>query len=167
LFDYTVTDDLSERYAAAVQKIGASVNGRSYDYIFDFHHKLLQVMVRKCDLGRRIRKAYDGKDKNALQAILHEDFPALDTDIRAMYYALKKSWYIENKSFGFEVQDQRFGGLLFRLQQCADRLQAYVNGDLDQIEELEEKQLEVHPGFTGHAVFHDEPHGTMITAGMA
>lgn len=167
LFDYTVTDDLSERYAAAVQKIGASVNGRSYDYIFDFHHKLLQVMVRKCDLGRRIRKAYDGKDKNALQAILHEDFPALDTDIRAMYYALKKSWYIENKSFGFEVQDQRFGGLLFRLQQCADRLQAYVNGDLDQIEELEEKQLEVHPGFTGHAVFHDEPHGTMITAGTA
>ena len=166
LFDYTVPGDLSARYAEAAQKIGASVNGRSYDYIFDFHHKLLKVMVRKCDLGNRIRKAYNSKTYAALQAIVNDDFPALDQDIRAMYEALRIIWNTENKPFGFEVQDQRFGGLLFRLQHCAQRLQAYLDGTVEKIEELEETQLEVHPGFTGHAVFHHDLHGTMITAGQ-
>ena len=46
-------------------------------------------------------------------------------------------WFKENKPFGFEVQDARIGGLIMRVNTCMERLQAYVDGKIDTIEELD------------------------------
>ena len=47
----------------------------------------------------------------------------------------------ENKPFGWEIQDARLGGLMQRLKTCHNRLIAYLRGDLERIEELEEEIL--------------------------
>ena len=49
--------------------------------------------------------------------------------------------YTINKTYGFEVQDARLGGLKRRLENCRERLLAYANGEIEQIEELEETLL--------------------------
>lgn len=49
----------------------------------------------------------------------------------------------ENKAFGFEIQDIRIGGVMTRLLHCAERLDRYVDGLDERIEELEAEQLDV------------------------
>ena len=59
------------------------------------------------------------------------------------YEVYREQWLAENKPFGFEVQDLRLGGLCKRIRHCGERLQAYLDGALDRIEELEAPVLDV------------------------
>ena len=47
----------------------------------------------------------------------------------------------ENKPHGFDVQEQRLGGLLLRLRSQSQRLMDYALGEIDSIPELEEEIL--------------------------
>ena len=58
------------------------------------------------------------------------------------YEAYKNQWYLENKSFGFEVQDARIGGLIRRVHHCKEILMDYLAGKITKIDELEEIQLD-------------------------
>ena len=46
-----------------------------------------------------------------------------------------------NKPFGWEVYDIRYGGLLARFDTVKERLGAYLAGETDRLEELEERRL--------------------------
>lgn len=63
--------------------------------------------------------------------------------VKTFYLSFHRQWMIENKSHGFDVSDIRLGGVMARLDHCADRLMDYVNGNVDRIEELEETLLDV------------------------
>lgn len=52
----------------------------------------------------------------------------------------------DNKPFGFDVQDVRFGGLIQRIKSCEARLDKYLAGETESIPELEEKILEAKHG---------------------
>ena len=61
------------------------------------------------------------------------------TDV--LYRAFRALYLSENKAFGLEVQENRFGSLLLRLRSCAERLNDYLDGTVEKIDELEEKQV--------------------------
>ena len=149
LFDYTYHDGLKERYLAAAEKLAASVNGRPYDYLFDFHHKLVSAIARKCDFGVRLRAAYQAGDKATLRKLHDTELPAMMADAEAVYRSFRALWLKENKAFGLEVQEMRFGQLLLRTRSCMERLQEYLDGKIAVIEELEETQLVGHYGQEG------------------
>ena len=46
-----------------------------------------------------------------------------------------------NKTYGFEIQDARLGGLMQRVKSCRERLLAFCDGEIDGIEELSEAVL--------------------------
>ena len=52
-----------------------------------------------------------------------------------------KIWYTTNKAFGGEVLDIRYGGMLARIQTAGERIKMYLNGEIEQIEELEGERL--------------------------
>lgn len=56
------------------------------------------------------------------------------------YSAFKTLWYKENKSFGFEVQDARIGGVMNRVRSCRERIEEYLLSGTE-IEELETELL--------------------------
>lgn len=141
LFDTTITDELANRYAKAAEILANSIDGRKYDYIFDTIYKLLNVLKIKCDLGVRLRRAYQTGNKKMLQKILEYDFPVMHRNLILFFDAARKQWLEENKVFGLEVQEQRFGALLYRTENCEQRLASYLSGELDCIEELEEESL--------------------------
>lgn len=148
IFDFTVASDLTERYRKAAEILAKSMNGRKYDYLFDMEKKLLDVLVKKADLGVRLRKAYQADDKEALR-VLVEEFPVIRQRMRSFFDAFRDMWLRENKAFGLEVQQQRFGGLLYRMEECEARLRKYISGELFGIEELEEKSLVKCTGLEG------------------
>lgn len=140
LLDFTVSDELPALYAASAQKLTASVNGRKFDYLFDFMSKLLDVLSVKCDFGVRLRKAYHANDKETLRYFAEEEIPMLIRKVDDLYLAFRTLWLTENKGFGLEVQENRFGGLLLRLKSCRIRIQDLLDGKIARIEELDAKQ---------------------------
>ena len=56
----------------------------------------------------------------------------------------EKVWDDESKIFGWEVIDIRFGGLFARLKSAQKRLNAYLDGKLAAVSELEEERLLFH-----------------------
>ena len=151
IFDFTVASDLPERYREAAKTLEKSINGRKYDYLFDVEKKLLDVLARKADLGVRLRKAYQAADEKALSTIA-EEFPVIRQYMRDFFEAFCDMWQRENKAFGLEVHQQRFGGLLYRMEECEVRLRKYINGEISCIEELEEKSLVKCTGFEGKGI---------------
>lgn len=152
IWDFTVPENLAERYRNAATKLEKSINGRSYDYLFDTEKKLLDVLALKADLGVRIRKAYKSNDRAMLCSITAEDIPCLKLKLQAFAEAFRTLWLKENKAFGLEVQEQRLGGLMYRIEGCERRLLAYLAGHIPKIEELEEDSLEKYAGATGEGV---------------
>jgi hypothetical protein len=140
LFDFTVSDDLPALYARYAKTLAASVNGRKYDYLFDFVTNMLELLSVKCDLGIRLRKAYSSNDRQALQHFVEEEIPMLMELVDKLYVSFRTLWLTENKAFGLEVQENRFGGLLLRLRSCKDRLEDLLSGRIDRIDELEQQQ---------------------------
>lgn len=166
VYDFTVREDLSERYEWVTKELAKSVNGRKYDYLFDMYRKLAKVLVQKVDLGVRLRKAYQSGDREGLTRIAEQNFPNIKQDLQDFFDVFCEMWLQENKPFGLEVQEQRFGGLLYRMDRCERRLRAYLNGEIEMIDELEEMSLAKFKGYEGEAVTQNNWCTTITTCVM-
>lgn len=141
-----ILDDLVEKegeipYAAYALKLAkAGERTGKYRYLFDALSSLCNALVFKYDMGVRLRKAYKSGNKSIIGQICGE----LDITIARVgefYKNFRALWNHENKPFGFEVQEARLGGLKMRLTSCKERLEDYINGKIDRIEELEKEIL--------------------------
>lgn len=129
-----------ELFKQAVAALQASAKGK-YEYVFRTLATFGEVMYLKADMGIRIRTAYENKDLSAMQQII-VDMETLQEKLGTFYEQFRTQWYTENKPQGFEVQDIRLGGLQKRIENCRRTLQAYVEGKLDRVPELEEEILD-------------------------
>ena len=116
----------------------AKKRSKNFAYLFEMYENFCKVMSVKYDLSYRTRKAYQEKDEATLKSLL-VDYKKCIKNVEVFLETFRKAWYHDNKPHGFDVQDIRLGGLLQRLKSCLARLTAYVNGEIDVIEELEEK----------------------------
>lgn len=64
--------------------------------------------------------------------------------LQDFYQSFRTQWNLENKSFGFEVQTVRIGGLLQRLKDVQEILNAYLREEISGIAELNEPQKAFH-----------------------
>ena len=99
------------------------------------------ILTEKFDLGIRTRELYAKGDKNGLLALAEGEYTSFEEKWAAFYEAFRVQWETVNKTYGFEMQDMRLGGLLARVKNCKRRLLDYVNGKADRIAELEEGVL--------------------------
>ena len=144
VFDTSVEDGYAEyykRYAKAIAS--AEKKALDFKYLFRMRYEYCRVMELKYDLGVKTRKLYSDGNKEMLKELVKHTYKPLIGRIKRFYKAYKEQWFKENKPFGIEVQDLRTGGLIFRLVECADRLQQYADGKIDSIPELEEFLLDI------------------------
>ena len=80
----------------------------------------------------------------ALVKIIREDIPILVKNVRILWRLHHLTWLATNKPFGLETLEQRYGGLVLRLDSLRFRLQAFVDGDVQDIPELDEKLLKIY-----------------------
>ncbi len=141
IFDSTVRDGDAESYAACAKKLAAFTDDPTWGYLYRTMETLCDVLAVKFNIGVKTRKAYLAGDKKALAALV-EDYGDLLKRIDAFYDAFRSQWEKENKPHGFDVQDVRLGGLYRRVWHCKNRLQQYLDGVINRIEELEEPVLD-------------------------
>jgi hexosaminidase len=104
-----------------------------------FPAQLARVLSLKCELRRNLVGAYRRRNKKRLQALVDGDLKALRLAIDQLWKCHRKMWLGLYKPFGWEVIEQRYGAQRARLQGLAERVQAYLKGEVDAIPEFETK----------------------------
>lgn len=141
MFDLSLTGNENKMYKQYARKLALLKNHKEYGYIFENISNLCDALSIKAELGANTRKIYNSGDKEALLPLIN-DYKELVKKLEKFYESLRNQWYIENKGYGFEVQDIRLGGLITRVKDCARRLKDLYDGKIERIEELESELLE-------------------------
>ena len=131
-----------------------------YGYIANMLADLCNVLECKADLGLRTRKAYTEKDKIALRDLISV-YKECVVRLDKFHHSFYTLWHKENKAFGWEVHDLRIGGLQRRLKTCAEKIESYLAGDTNALEELETQLLP-----WGHIDVLENSYSNMVTRGI-
>lgn len=129
-----------EGFKLAAERLDKYASHETFGYMYETLAALCRVLSLKCDLSVLLRKAYGEKNNNELLAIA-DKIPAILDLLDDFIAKLRKQWYCENKTFGFSNHEIRLGGLRERLVSTRARVIAYVNGEIEHIEELEQPCL--------------------------
>lgn len=94
----------------------------------------------------RWRAAAPYKDTaNAMLAGAEETYALIEDLISKKLQALRGShraaWKLYHKSFGWEVHDIRYGGLIMRFDTVRETIRQYLAGEIEMIDTLEEERL--------------------------
>jgi len=125
--------EITEKLANYIDKKG------SFTYLYQTLYHLSRVLSLKATLGLEIFTAYHKQDLVELSRLTNEVIPKLLKNLDLFYDSFKTQWYLENKTYGFEVQSYRLGGLSKRIEEVQAYLISYLNKDIKSIPELEER----------------------------
>jgi len=95
-----------------------------------------RIIAAKSALARNCRQAYEDNAPDGLQQAI-DATPSLAADLAEFHALYKRLWRHERKPFGLEVMDVRIAGLRARVETLRETVQAYLDGELDAIPELE------------------------------
>lgn len=136
--------DFPAHFRACAEKIEKYLGMKGgWDDTLRFYLALANTLVDKCDIGVRIKAAYDRGDRAALRTLAGEKIPALRAEVEKVWKLYRTMWFTRHKAFGLEVIDRRFGTLAFRLDAAAARLTDYIEGRIPEVEELIEERRPV------------------------
>ncbi|MBQ2758079.1 MAG: beta-N-acetylhexosaminidase [Clostridia bacterium] len=161
------TETVAQAYRQNKARLERFADHKKFGYIFESEAKLCDLLSLKADFSVRLRTAYKNGDREALAALCTE-VPLIVEKLDAFLAAHRRMWFAESKPFGFEVQEQRLGGLRMRLVTTAERVSEYLDGKVSDIPELEAEQLPFCKNAneqTSYANRHFK-WGSLITAGI-
>ncbi len=129
-------------YKELTPKLKAAIgqNG-NLDGIFTLSYHVSNVLELKADMGIRLTAAYRAGDRDTLARIASEELPELSARVKALRLCHMDNWMALYKPFGWDVIDMRYGSLLARIDSAIRELNAYLDGKIDTIEELDAERL--------------------------
>ncbi|HWL54710.1 MAG TPA: beta-N-acetylhexosaminidase [Chthoniobacteraceae bacterium] len=139
-----IAPSLPAHYDRLEQTLATAVgNGERY---LELIRSMAAVLARKVRLHLQLRSAYRQKNLSQLREIADRDLPLLVTGIRQLWRDHRTRWHEENKPFGWEVMERRYGGLLLRLETLGEKLARHLaDPDRYEIEELACEPQPVYP----------------------
>jgi len=142
LFDLQVKDSFVGNYKDyAIQLNKAAKESKNFGYVYKTLADLCDVLTLKTDLGIKLRKAYKNGDKESLKQLANVTIPEIQKRLAVFHESFRYQWMKENKHFGYDVIDGRMGWLNNRLTTSTVLVNDYLNGKIDQIDELETEIL--------------------------
>ena len=144
VFDQLITESESNRkfFADASAKIREGESHPVWGRLFKTIRCLADVLEIKFDLGLKTRRIYKSGNMDEMRKLADEDYQILVDRLRTFYDSYERFWLMEKKPHGFDVQVERMGGLVNRVDLCRRRIVDYVDGKVPNIPELEEELRE-------------------------
>lgn len=131
-----------QHFASSAQQLGEiSKRAGDYSYIFETQAQLNALLALKIEATSGIQRAYREGDKEGLADLAEKDLPQLYQMVEDFSDQYSRQWQQENKIFGLDTIDIRFGGLLKRIKRAQERLEQYISGKIERVEELEQEIL--------------------------
>ncbi len=132
--------DLKSIYTEKLKEINSLKIQDGMETLFEYYKTLVELLIKKCDIGINIRNAYGKGDKKLLLEYV-KVLDELYSDYEKYHNILYKLWHETNKPFGFDRFEIRIGGALLRLRTAQRRITEYCNNIIPSIEELDEELL--------------------------
>lgn len=134
-------DTYPAHFASCKERLSAIARkGGEFAYLFETLAALSHALEYKCDLGIRLYRAYQERNGEALETLIPRLRVTADR-VEEFRRCFRNQWMSENRPFGWEVQDIRISGVRQRLLSTADRVEDYLTGKVERLEELEEERL--------------------------
>lgn len=141
LYDYDLyRRPMSEHYKRAYERYKNYSGGR-WDYIYKHVATTLGLLAVKCEIAEKIAPAYKQGDRATLTYIKDELLPSLHELVCQAHAEQKRAWLRSCKTNHLAKIDIRYGGLKERVKTAIELLDAYLSGEREAIEELEEERL--------------------------
>ncbi len=121
-----------------VKKLAASPEkcGGFYEYAY----YVQAITAIKAELRINLRKEYKNGNKEYIRTVCEKTLPELILCYEKLYKIFKTMWLRDYKPFGLETISNRFGGIVQRLKDITERMEAYLS-DGTPLYELEEEVL--------------------------
>ena len=115
-----------------------------------FPAQLAKVLSLKCELRRDLVAAYKAGDKKRVKTLMEGDLKNLRAEVDQLWKYHREMWLDAYQPFGWEVIEERYGGLRARLQSLSERLHQYLDGDSYSIPEFEVKLEKIYHTAAGN-----------------
>ena len=125
----------AERLAEAAKRAG------EWAFLFETEAALCHALEIKCRIGIDLRAAYLAGDRSEVTRLTGETLPELLRRIERFAGLFRRQWLAENRAAGLDMFDVRVGGLKERVMAAAARMEAWLSGEIDRVEELELPRL--------------------------
>ena len=103
----------------------------------------------KSTLGQKLTRAYLDDDRETIRNLSDQVIPACIEDSRAVLSLREQLWMDFMCPQGFEVVNIRMSGVTARLEAAERRLDAWLQGAVDRLPELEDPRLPYDPDLSG------------------
>ena len=137
LIDKKLIPELIGTYTEIMEKLAGSRNdckGGNLNYAW----LLTRYLRSKLICRQKLEQAYSTHDKTALQELAATDIPALAAEFDEVMQEFRKQWLAVAKVFGLETMQHRMAGQKERIYEAARRINEYLDGIYDCLEELEQ-----------------------------
>lgn len=142
-------EDLETHYTTIEQQLAKAISDKKtsspLNDRLELPRRIAMVLSLKCFLRKRCVEAYKKKDYGQLLELAHGRLTLLRQEVDALWKYHRQMWLKTYKPFGWEVVENRYGGLRARLETMFDRIVAHVDymrnvGQEEEEEEAEEEE---------------------------
>ena len=131
-----------ENYTKYAQQLKeAAKRSRDLGYMYQVLADLCDLLAVKSCVSIDAYQAYQSDDRENLRRIAEKTLPEIKTRLETFRASLELRWVKEFKRSGYEVMDLRLGGVSARVNCAIRQIKAYLSGNIDTIEEMDEKRL--------------------------
>ena len=131
---------MSAHYKATAESY-KDKNFGEWGYLYEYAYRVFDYLAEKTYIAERLYPAYKAGDKATLKELCEIHFPALKEKTIAVHNVHRTTWFRNNKVIGWQNLDVRYAGVAARCDTAVMLISAYLNGECDKIEELEEERL--------------------------
>ena len=131
-----------EYYARYAEQLhDAALRSPNLSYAYDMLADLCRVLSLKACVSADAYTAYQASDYKTLRVIVDETMPEILDRLEAFRASVEKRWLAEFNYSGYDIMDYRLGGVSARVKSAIRRLNAYLSGEIDKLDELEQVRL--------------------------
>ena len=136
VMDKNLPDRMIADFSAIVEKLTPYRGDRSGGNL-EYGYLISKLLRDKLLCRQELERAYFAGDKAALKALADEKLPELAALMDEVMKEFRKQWLDAAKVFGLETMQHRMGGVKERIYEASLRINEYVAGVYDKLEELE------------------------------
>ncbi|MGQ9661219.1 MAG: beta-N-acetylhexosaminidase [Kiritimatiellia bacterium] len=136
---------VSRHYRQLADELSRAANGEGLAARLGFPAAIARTLARKVPLRQALATALKTNNRRKLRMLAERDLPGLIAAVQELWKCHRRMWMATYKPFGWEVIENRYGGLLARLQTVRDRVQDYLSRRTNSLPELTAKLLDPWP----------------------
>ncbi len=138
---------MSAHYKAVFERMCKYPCEGRWAYLYDHAINVMEYLALKTEIAENIAPAYKNGDKEMLAKIAGSLLPRFYEAAKRTHESHREVWFRDNKAMNWAQIDIRYAGVRARAKSAIMLLNAYLDGEIEEIEELAEERLP--RGFSG------------------